>query len=171
MSEPGFLRLLENKEDAILIMDKIKASDFVFNVLLDNRSVCYVSDSFPLLSNLNVIENITLSNMFHENETLQQAAAKVTPFIENLGMQDAILKRKESLSREEIIRTCLLRAVSRGSDVIMTDFAKAGELNILKDSLVKINKRLFLWIMCLEKDLGNYNDFAFKTVRLAGYKL
>lgn len=171
MDEPGYLYLFENIEDAILITDRINVSDFMFDLLHDNRSVCYVSDNFPLLSNLNVIENIALFRMFHDNVTIEQAAANVAPFIGNLEMQDAMLKRKESLSRKEIIGAYLLRAVSRGSDVIITDFAKAGDLEILKNALERIKKRFFLWIMCLEKELSNYSDFAFKKVRLAGYEI
>ncbi|RPJ11470.1 MAG: hypothetical protein EHM30_14480 [Desulfobacteraceae bacterium] len=75
-------------------------------------------------------------------------------------------KRKERLSREEIINTYVLRAISRGSDVIITDLAAPGDLDILKNSLKKAGKRLYLWIMCREKELGNYDGFAFKKIRL-----
>jgi ABC-type polar amino acid transport system ATPase subunit len=168
MSETGFLRLPDNMENAILITDGIEVSGFISGIMSGNRSVGYVSDGFPLLSNLNAIENITLFKMFHDNKTMKQAVAEMTPFIENLGMLEAMPKRKERLSREEIINTYILRAVSKASDVIITDIAAQGDLDILKKSLEKVGKRLSLWILCREMELGNLNLFAFKKFRLMG---
>ncbi len=162
----GFLQLPDNSEDAIIVTDGIIFTDFISRIMPGNRAVGCVSDCFPLLSNLNAIENITLFKMFHDNETLDQAEAEVTSFIDNLGMREAMPKRKERLSREEIINTYVLRAISRGSDVIITDLAAPGDLDILKNSLKKAGKRLYLWIMCREKELGNYDGFAFKKIRL-----
>jgi ABC-type Na+ transport system ATPase subunit NatA len=164
-------QLVENKEDLILVTDGADIPYFVLSAITDFPSICIVSDRFPLLANLNVIENITLFNMYHGNIGFKEATERIKPYLSDLDMAEVSRKRKESLTRQELIQTYVLRCFSRGCDFIMTDFDKMSDMKILRETLDKIKKRVFLWIMCSQNDLGNFSEFNFNKVRISGCKV
>jgi len=161
-------QLSENKEDLILVTDEADIPYFVLSAVTDFPSIGIVSDRFPLLANLNVIENITLFSMYHENIGFKEASERIKPYFSDLDMAEVSRKRKENLTRQELIQTYALRCFSRGCDFIMTDFDKMSDMKILRETLDKTKKRVFLWIMCSQNDLGNFSEFNYKKMRISG---
>jgi ABC-type uncharacterized transport system ATPase subunit len=156
--------LVEYKEDLIFIAGRADIPHFILSAVAEFPSVCVVSDRFPLLANLNVIENITLYNMYNENVSLSEAAGRIKPYLSDLNIDDILLKRKESLTRKELIDTYILRCLSRGCEFVLTDFEKISDIKLLRERLDEIRKRIFLRIICSQDDTGILREFNYKRI-------
>lgn len=127
-----------------------------------------VSDRFPLLASLTVLENIALMAMYHRNLSLSRVEAQVEPEFAALGMTAAAGKRLEHLSREEVLQTYLLRCLAKNNIIVLMNTPAASEIELILDSLARLGKKLRLWIACLAGDAETYRRFPLRTITVGG---
>ena len=125
-----------------------------------------IRDDFPLLSNLSLLENIVLSPSFHKNMTVGQAREKIAPSIEALKMGKALGWRKEWLSREELLKAYLLRGVASDNSIIMMQSPQLSDLEIVLDSIARLEGVLRLWVCCLWNETDKYSDYDLLEIEL-----
>jgi ABC-type uncharacterized transport system YnjBCD ATPase subunit len=80
-----------------------------------------VSVDIPLISNLDVWENIALIQQYHYNAPMTKAKRLVLEALDRYGLQGIAHLRNPSLSAEERFRVMLLRASSFENATILID--------------------------------------------------
>ena len=80
-----------------------------------------VAVDVPLISNLNVCDNIALIIQYHQNVPAKQAAQFVISSLKRFGMESIACKRNPSLTDEERFCAMLLRAAMVTDAIILID--------------------------------------------------
>lgn len=70
-----------------------------------------VSKNTPLLSNLDIVENIALIDEVHHKKSRAQAQKNVLQMLQRLSLEDIAQKRPSACTAEEIFYAMVLRAV------------------------------------------------------------
>ncbi|NCC25052.1 MAG: hypothetical protein EOM25_07615 [Deltaproteobacteria bacterium] len=133
---------------------------------LPRTVVGIVDEDFPFLSNLNMIENITLGDMYTNHRGLAAATARILPTIEALGMREAMGRRKETLTQEEMLKAHILRCLAGDSRAVFMEYPRIWDLRLLLEYLKNISSDMALWISCHEKSLRTYEGLGFETFYL-----
>ena len=121
-------------------------------------------DRYPLLSDLNVMENIVLKKMFHENISMKQAINAIMPFIESLGMAQKLWARQEDLNSEELLNVYILRCISGKKEIILFESPEPYDIYIFSSWLKQMNLGMKLWICCLIDHAPVYDRLSFKQI-------
>ena len=90
----------------------------------------------PLISNLNVRNNITLIPQYHRNMPLKQAEALTDDLLRRLGMASIAGNKTTNLSPEELFCVMLLRAVMVEDAVLVLDRPFSILTNIMEDHFI-----------------------------------
>jgi ABC-type lipopolysaccharide export system ATPase subunit len=80
-----------------------------------------VSLDVPLISNLNVLQNIALIKAYHHHASSKEAEALVLSYLEKLKLTHIAFKRNPGLSYEERFCAMLLRAVMVEDNAVLID--------------------------------------------------
>lgn len=96
----------------------------------------FVSLDAPLISNLNVINNITLIPQYHRNMPLKQAETIADELLERFGMGSIANKKIINLSPEELFCVMLLRAAMIEDAVLVLDRPFSILTNIMEDQFI-----------------------------------
>ncbi|MFC1839919.1 hypothetical protein ACFL1N_10080 [Thermodesulfobacteriota bacterium] len=90
----------------------------------------------PLISNLNVRNNITLIPQYHRNMPLKQAETIVDDLLSRFGMVSIADRRIIKLSPEELFCVMLLRAAMVEDAVLVLDRPFSILTNIMEDHFI-----------------------------------
>ena len=71
-----------------------------------------VARDIPLLSNLNLLENVALIYEVHHHMSVKQAELKVMQILKTMGLEQLALKRIAQCNDQEIFQFLLLRATA-----------------------------------------------------------
>jgi len=82
------------------------------------ETVGFVSHRFPFLANLNIRDNIILPLEFHRDMSERDAADKVQPYIEHLGIEGILSMRKESVAGYDLLKAMAVRAISMSPELV-----------------------------------------------------
>jgi len=126
----------------------------------------FISDGFPLLSNLDVLGNIVLGPMFHKNMSMRQAREKIDSAIQALGMMKQMHRRKEMLGRGELLRAYLLRSLACDNSIVLMNTPSLYDLDIIQDALERLAYKMRLWVCCLEMNTGLYENYDLMKIKL-----
>ncbi|MDK2920766.1 MAG: putative transport system ATP-binding protein [Desulfonauticus sp.] len=160
-------RLLKNKKNTLIVLQDEKKEDIVSNFFsLSGGSVGVVSAKFPLLSNLEIVENIFLPLMYKRNLSLRQCCEKFYPWLKELDLEKIMWLRKEKLGSEEIFRAMFLRALCTESEVVFFQYPQVSEIELVIKFLKKLNISRFLWILVTAKEAPKFYKFNFEQVEL-----
>ena len=75
------------------------------------KSAILISSETPLISNLNMIENIALIKEVHENMSLFQAQALAKEYLDKMSLSTISQKRSDSCKNIEIFYVMAIRAM------------------------------------------------------------
>lgn len=125
-----------------------------------------VSDSFPLLASLSVLENITLMNMYHQKKSATEAYKALEKDITALGMQNKLHLHREKMAREDILKTYVLRCVAKNNIIILLNTPRLTDVSLVQKCLDDIEKKIRLWVLCLEDDSIAYRNLNLRTIPL-----
>jgi ABC-type lipoprotein export system ATPase subunit len=96
-----------------------KLSDNQKNIIR-NKSIGFVHQFFHLIPELNVLENISLPNLIHQNN--KQKAIKISKdLINTFGLKDRLYSKPLNLSGGEQQRVAIARAIINQPDIIIAD--------------------------------------------------
>jgi len=155
----NLLLLAENREEIEAFMEL--SAKF-------HHQIGIVSDRYPLLASLTVLENIALMAMYHRNVPLARAEEQTGPELKALGLADAAGKRLEDLTREEVLNTYLLRCLAKNNIIVLMNTPAASEIEFVLGGLARLGRKLRLWIACLAGDAETYRRFALRTIAVGG---
>ena len=96
----------------------------------------FVSLEAPLISNLNVRNNITLIPQYHRNMPLKQAEALTDDLLQRFGMASIAGRKITTLSPEELFYVMLLRAAMIEDAVLVLDRPFSILTNIMEDQFI-----------------------------------
>jgi len=155
-----------NIEENLLLVAK-KRKEILRLIDLAHRSgfhIGIISDDYPLLSDLDVAENLALSGMYHQNLSLTQVLKKIDPFIQEINSEELIDKRIEDLNRDELLKIYLLRCIANNNSIILLYEPVFKDIKMIYDLVGLIGKKIRLWVACLEKNTERYYSFGFKEI-------
>lgn len=87
-----------------------KDSQLLHERMLAEANTAQVSSELPLLSNLNMLENIALINQYHLNQSLKESEKAARQVLSRLGYESCAEKRMLQSSETEIFMVKLIRA-------------------------------------------------------------
>jgi ABC-type lipoprotein export system ATPase subunit len=133
------------------------------SALLQNQ-IGFISDAFPLLSNLDVLENITLGSMYRQNISLKKAYRNIEREILALRLESLLHKRRELLTREELVRVQFARCLATDNSVILLESPTVFSLEIVFDCLRAIDRRIRIWVTCHQPDKLSYGGYPLREI-------
>lgn len=167
MSDINITRFISRNNHLLLTVPaNIPMSKLLDMVALSQSHIGFISDRFPFLSNLNILENITLGTMFKQNILLSTAQQKLMPHVEALGLANYLEKRKESLSKKDMVRALFLRCVASGNSIILMESPLVSHVQIVIDSIAKVDASVRLWVACSENDMDTYQRFQLEVINV-----
>jgi ABC-type lipoprotein export system ATPase subunit len=135
------------------------------SALLQNQ-IGFISDSFPLLSNLDVLENITLGSMYRHNISLKKARRIIEQEIRALHLESLLHKRKELLTREELVRVHFARCLATDNSVILLESPTVFSLEIVFECLRSVDRRIRIWVSCHHSDKLSYRGYPLRETAI-----
>ena len=115
-----------------------------------------IGDEFPLISNLDILENITLGIMYSRNISLEYARAMILPSIKALQMETIMHRSKAMLSKEEIIRSQILRCIASGNSIMLLPSPTPRAADSALHAAARVPSRPRIWISCHTKKASAY---------------
>ncbi|KUJ96345.1 MAG: hypothetical protein XD41_0672 [Desulfonauticus sp. 38_4375] len=159
--------LLKNKKNTLIVLQDEKKEDIVSNFFsLSGGNIGIVSSKFPLLSNLETVENVFLPLMYKRNLSLRQCCEKFYPWLKGLDLEKIMWLRKEKLSSEEIFRAMFLRALCAESEIIFFQYPKVSEIELVVKFLKEFEINRFIWILVTAEKVSQFYKFNFEQVEL-----
>lgn len=167
MSELNIPHLLNASSD-ILFMSRSPArlQGFLDLAVLQQPQIGFISERFPLLSNLSVLENIVLHRMYKNNFPLHRSLKSIQHLISALEMGKVLENRKESLSGREKVNAFFLRCIASGNRIAILESPSVQTYQLCQDSRSKTNAELRFWLTSLESEAPLYKHFGLETIKL-----
>ncbi len=155
-----FDRWLASDAHLLLLVDVEERMQALIEQALGPRyAIGVISGRFPLLGNLNVIENIALKAMYHRNTPLADVKNELSGFIQALDLEDVLLKRSTGLTEEELFNIYLLRCIANKDHIILFEQPDPWNVSGAGAFLAGVGLKVRLWVCC-------YRDEASKYARL-----
>jgi len=109
---------------------------------INREDYVLVSRNTPLISNLDMIENISLIKEVHEFMPTKKAKELALTYLKNLGLEDIANKRVINCSSNEIIYVMLIRAMMmpQKSILLQAPYSITTNLGDIKTILCNISK-------------------------------
>ncbi len=122
-----------------------------------NEEYAFVSTSTPLLSNLSMIENISLIMQIHDRLSRKNAQKAAYDALKSLGLISIAALRYDACSDKEIFYVQLIRAfVKKGAKIVIDQpFAFVAEENSINFILEALDKLLIPYQRIIIIDLDN----------------
>lgn len=127
-----------------------------------------IGEEFPFLSNLNVLENITLGTMYGQNISLQHAWKQIAASVTALSLEHAMGLRNEMLSPEEMIKGQILRGIACANAVLLLISPTPADANTVITSVRCVPHTLKIWIACHRKVASAYEYLHFSPFSIDG---
>ncbi|MFO7816373.1 MAG: hypothetical protein ACQES5_04980 [Thermodesulfobacteriota bacterium] len=159
------MSLLLNSDShlAVLCGTQARGSQFVDCISQSRGQVGMISDRLvPFLSNIDLTENVTLPLLYHKNISQAAAVENLFSFFEALDMLDYMYKRKEDLSRKQLLCGYLIRTIASGNRFVYLDWPRLWEVDFLLDCLSKMDSRIQLWVPVEKLDVQEYKRRGFE---------
>lgn len=125
-----------------------------------------ISDDFPLLVNLTLLENITLAAMYHQSQSLQACLEHIAPWLDSLEMHAVMDQRPQFLSRPLRLKAYLLRSLLSGSTFLILPLLSRTDCDILHRSVQRADLPVFLWPCCLSNEVDVYTSLEYPLIEL-----
>lgn len=108
----------------------------------NSQEYALVKDDVPLISNLNIIENIALMQEVHHHKPAVEAEAEVLELLMRISLEEITQKRTSACNQFEIFCAMLIRAMLSDSTqiFIVTPFTLISTLVDIKEITNVINK-------------------------------
>ncbi|WP_457570890.1 hypothetical protein [Desulfovulcanus sp.] len=159
--------LLSTKKNIILLLKDDAFSDYIVNLTsLSRGHIGLISDKFPFLSNLDIIENICLGLMYAQNISLKKCINKIYNYVKLLNMEDCLWLRKEQINEEQLVKGYFLRCIANGNSVIFMDSPKPKWVRIVLQCIEKTKLYQNVWVSTFWANKGVYNDFNFDVIEI-----
>ncbi|MDY7000191.1 MAG: hypothetical protein SVS15_00230 [Thermodesulfobacteriota bacterium] len=156
--EENLLLVAKRRKEILRLIDLAHRSGFHIGI---------ISDDYPLLSDLDVAENLAISGMYHQNLSLTQVLKKIDPFVQKINAEDLLQRRIEYLDREELLKIYLLRCIANNNSIILLYEPVFKDIKTIYDLIGLLDKKTRLWIACLEKNTERYYSFGFKEIMIS----
>ena len=86
-----------------------------------NKKIGFVFQSFNLLSNYNLLENILMPTIYNKDISKKEAKKRATELIELIGLSDRIKHKPNELSGGQQQRVAIARALINKPEIILAD--------------------------------------------------
>lgn len=161
--------LLMQKDNLLITANNESAlNELTSMVAQDRGKIGIIGDEFPFISNLNMLENITLGTMYRQNITLEKARNHILPSINALAMEATLSRRKEILSPKEIILSQILRCISCGNSILFMLSPPTVMTDTVIQAVAMVPHPLRVWIACHTKATAAYEYLKFTTFNIDG---
>ncbi|GBD98283.1 hypothetical protein BMS3Abin07_00294 [bacterium BMS3Abin07] len=99
-------------------------------------TVGFVFEYFPFISNLSIIENIILPLEYHEHLNKVEAVDRVSHYINRLGLEGVVLKRKEVVGETDLFKAMFVRALAMNPGLVFIgDFKNSVTIGEFREIL------------------------------------
>ncbi|MBU0631013.1 hypothetical protein KKA17_00035 [bacterium] len=120
-----------------------------------------IKENIPLISNLNILENIAIIKEVHANKPVIEAEQEALEFLKLLSLEEIAKKRVPECNEFEIFCTMLLRAIMSENPtiVIVTPFSLITTLTGVQeiaDVISKLNTKKDIIIVDMLNNKTNY---------------
>jgi len=159
------ISLLLNSDSHLAVFCGMQArgNQFVDCISQSRGHVGMISDRLtPFLSNVDLAENITLPLLYHKNISQAVAVERLFPSFEALDMLGYMYKRKEDLSRKQLLAGYLMRAMASGNRFVYLDWPRLWEVDFLLDCLSRIESKIQLWVPVEKMSVQEYKQRGFE---------
>jgi ABC-type uncharacterized transport system ATPase subunit len=157
--------LLASGEELLFTAELEESLDrFLDAALAPELDIGVVSARYPLLANLNVIENVALQAMFHANKSLAWVRNKLSPHIEQLALEETLAKRKAELSEEETLNVLLLRCLAVPCRAVLLDKPEPWNYASARNFLKSIDSGPSLWMCCYRAEASQYAHLGLRRI-------
>jgi hypothetical protein len=117
----------------------------------------------PFISNINLVENITLPMLYHKNISHSAALKRMSPLFDALDIRDSLHERKEHLGRKQTLAGYLLRAVASGNRSVFVDWPRMWEVDFFLDCLARMDSKIQLWVPSEKESLREFEKRGFEV--------
>jgi len=160
--------LLSTKKNRIFLLKDDGFGDCIINLTLLSRGhIGLISNKFPFLSNLDIIENICLGLMYTQNISLRRCINKIFHYVKLLNMEDCLWQRKEQINQEQLVKAYFLRCIANGNSVIFMDSPKRKWVKIVLQCIEKTKLSQNVGVSTSLANKASYNDFNFDVIEIS----
>ncbi|MFT7860419.1 MAG: hypothetical protein ABXS93_05745 [Sulfurimonas sp.] len=101
-----------------------------------------MSENTPLISNLNMVENLALIKEFHQQKSVKKAEKEALIYLRAIGLEEIALKRVNECNKYHILSVMVLRALLSSAEtvVVVMPFSIVSNLRHIDQCLKKLNK-------------------------------
>ena len=129
-----------------------------------------VSKDVPLISNLNIIENIALIHEVHQNMPAQKAESNILELLQKISLENIANQRIPTCNDFELFCAMLIRAVQtqRKTIFIVTPFSLISSLmtvNEIISIIEKLDLKKDIIILDLQNNKSNYEGVLCHIVK------
>lgn len=115
----------------------MSSSDDIEKFIQEQEGSALISLDTPLISNLDMCENIALIKAFHERMPIEDANALAIEMMSSVGLENIVYKRVNSCSKEEMFLVMFIRAIMSKDERVIVKSP-----NKLLDNLLNIKELL-----------------------------
>jgi ABC-type lipoprotein export system ATPase subunit len=165
---PGLLSILTAQRRHLLLVSENEStiSQLTAMVVQSDSPIGVISDDFPFLANLSVLENIVLGCMYHKAMSLLSCRETIQDFVDALGLNESLDQRSQLLSRPKLLKMHLLRCMANGSTFVFLPMPSRLDCDILHRAAESLDRDVFLWIGCLSNDQDVYTSLEYPVIDL-----
>jgi len=160
--------LLSTRKNILLLLKEGAFDSYIINLISFSRGhIGLISNKFPFLSSLNIIENVCLGLMYNQNISLKNSIKKIHDYIKMINMEDCLWLRKEQINEDQLVKAYFLRCVANGSSVIFMDSPKYEWIKIVLQCIERTNLYQNVWISTSLANKDLYNDLKFDVIEVS----
>ncbi|WP_028575325.1 hypothetical protein [Desulfonatronovibrio hydrogenovorans] len=161
--------LLLEGSNLLLVCPSKSRDSLLQNMIVQSQGhIGIISDDFPFLSSLSVIENVALSNMFHQNVSLERVKARFGDYLAKAGLEEYLWKSPRLLPHVKLVLAKLLRCVCSGNSIVFMGSPRIDDARVVLDWIRDNSVPVKLWISCVDEEAAMFDDLALKQVDFAG---
>ncbi len=168
MAIPNIEALLNDNRPRLLLVAQTEGQvcELATTLLQCRSSIGIIGNEFPFLANLNVVENILLGTMYHNNLPLEEAFEPLREDIEALGVMDVMRQRKNQLNTLTRMKCQLLRCIACGNTIVLVHTGQFAVAQTLLHALEMLRQPPAMWIACSAKNALAYEKLNFPTFHI-----
>lgn len=156
--------LLDSDSHLVLVFNHHRRENLLIHSISQSQGhVGIISDRLaPFISNIDLVENITLPMLYHKNISQTAALKRMSPLFDALEIRDCLHERKEHLSRKHALAGYLLRAVASGNRFVYVDWPRMWEVDFFLDCLDRMDSKIQLWVPSEKETLREFEKRGFE---------
>jgi predicted ABC-type transport system involved in lysophospholipase L1 biosynthesis ATPase subunit len=169
VAAPDLSHWLGLDQDLLLVVpDRDAAQDMVRRTGLSGFGVGVLGGPFPLLSDLDVLENAALGPMFHRGVSLRRMRRRLEPLARPLGLEGRLHALPPDLAPEERLPALMLRALADEARALLLPWPEPSRVLDADRLRQGLDPRPRLWVCCTRNNADAYTVLQLRTLSFSG---